>query len=119
MWRRVLTALLLFSFFWISYVSQTHIHGQPRAATSAATILKSIAAHAGQPSDAPGQHKPDDAADCPLCQAVSLGGAAILPILIALILIQSTTHLIPAPQLKRVWASRVDFAHQTRGPPAL
>jgi hypothetical protein len=119
LWRRVLTGLLLCSFFWISYVSQTHIHSQPATLTSAGAILKNIVAHQGQPGQAPGQHAPDDPADCPLCQAVGLGGAAILPILIALVLIQVTAHVIPVPQLKRVWASRVDAAHQTRGPPTL
>jgi len=119
LWRRIVSALLLMSFFWISYVSQTHIHGQPVTPATSGSIVKLLQLGGDRTLPVPGKHSPDDPADCPLCQAVSLTGAAIMPILVALLLVQNVALSVLPRATERIWASYIGFAHQTRGPPTL
>jgi hypothetical protein len=120
LWRRIVSALILFSFFWISYVSQTHIHGQSVTAAAASAIVKAIHLDGSEAVPAPTKHSPDSPDDCPLCQAVSLGGVAIVPILIALLILQTAvTQSVLPRQSGTGWVSHSGYAHQTRGPPTL
>jgi DUF2946 family protein len=120
LWRRVVSALILFSFFWISYVSQTHIHGQPVAAAAASQIAKIVHLDGAKAFPTPTKHSPDGSDDCPLCQAVSLGGIAIVPILFALLVLQTAVAQPVLPRQSGLgWVSHFGYAHQTRGPPTL
>lgn len=119
LWRRIVSALLFFSFFWISYVSQTHIHGLPVTAAAASTLVKSDKIYGNQSVYAPGKHNPDDQADCPFCQAVSHGGIAVVPILVALLVVQSVIQSIFQRPSERPSINHFGYAHRTRGPPTL
>lgn len=119
LWRRIASALLLFSFFWISYASQTHIHGQLPARGVASDIVKAFHAHTGHIASSPVKPGSDDTADCPLCQAVSLTGVAIIPVLVVLLLLQDVVRSALPHAMERSRASHFGLAHQTRGPPIL
>jgi hypothetical protein len=115
LWRRALSALLLASFFWISYVAQTHIHGTPASAATSA-IAKSV--HLS--GKAPSNNRSDGSTDCPLCQAVSLGGALIVPLLFAVLILQLAVQMVPRGTAElRIPASYFACGHQTRAPPIL
>jgi hypothetical protein len=117
LWRRFVSALFLLSFFWVSYVSQTHIHGPSVTAAAASAIVKSVQLGGDRADQAPAKHNPDDQDDCPLCQAVSHGGIAIVPILIALLVLQSVIQsVLPRPS-GRPSINHFGYDHQTRGPP--
>ena len=116
LWRRALSALLLASFFWISYAAQTHIHGGPSAAAASASVKstsgKSLA-------NAPSHNRSDDAADCPLCQAAGLGRAIIVPLLFAILILQVAFEIAPFGLIERIPVSYFGCGHQTRAPPIL
>ena len=116
MWRRALSALLLVSFFWISYAAQTHIHGSPSAVSA---IVKS--AHtSGKPlAKAPAHNRSDDAADCPLCQAAGLGRAIIVPLLFVILILQVAFQIAPFGLIEKIPVSYLGCGHQTRAPPIL
>jgi hypothetical protein len=117
LWRRFVSALFLLSFFWISYVSQTHVHGPSVTAAAASAIVKSVQLGGNRADQPPAKHNPDDQDDCPLCQAVSHGGIAVVPILLALLVLQSVIQsALPRPS-ERPSISHFGYAHQTRGPP--
>lgn len=117
LWRRIASALILLSFFWISYVSQTHIHGQPPTPAAASSLVKLLQVHGG--GTASDHHNSDDSADCPLCQAVGLTGAVIIPILAVLLLAQNVVLSVLPRTVERIGPSHFGLAHQTRGPPTL
>jgi hypothetical protein len=118
LWRRALSTLLLASFFWISYVAQTHIHGSP-VLSAASTIVKSAHVPIEPTTKAPSNNRSDDSADCPLCQAASLGGALIIPLLFAVFILQSALQIPPRPAMEIIGASYFSCGHQTRAPPIL
>jgi hypothetical protein len=108
--------LLLASFFWISYAAQTHIHGSPSAATASA-IVKSTSGKSL--AKAPSNNRSDDSADCPLCQAAGLGRAIIVPLLLAILILQVAFQIAPHGLIERISVSYVGCGHQTRAPPIL
>jgi len=110
--------LLLASFFWISYVAQTHIHGSP-VLSAASTTVKSAHVSIDPTTKAPANNRSDDSANCPLCQAASLGGALIIPLLFAVFILQSTPQIAPRPAIGTIVASYFNCGHQTRAPPIL
>ncbi|HVW72142.1 MAG TPA: DUF2946 family protein [Rhizomicrobium sp.] len=119
LWRKVLSALVILSFFSISYASQTHIHGRTITQVAASVIAKSMQIASDHQASKPIKNNSDDPADCPLCQAVSLAGVAILPILIAILLFQNTVSSILPRLSERLRPSRLSFVRQPRGPPIL
>lgn len=119
LWRRALSALVLASFFWISYVAQTHIHGSPTS-DLASSIAKSVHLSDKAPAKVPSNNRSDGSTDCPLCQAVSLGGALIVPLLFAILILQFALQMVPCGTVeRRVPASYFACGHQTRAPPIL
>ena len=119
LWRRILSAFVFLSFLSISYASQTHIHGLTIAQVAASTFAKSLHASGNQLVSKPIKNTSDDSADCPLCQAASLTGVAILPFLITVLLLQNITSSVLPLWPERFRPSRLRFARQTRGPPTL
>ena len=119
LWLRIVSVLLFFSFFWISYVSQTHIHGLPVTAATASTTVKSGQIYNYQAGHARGKHNTDDQDNCPLCQAVSHGGIAVVPILVALLVVQSVIQSVFSRLFDRPSINHFEYAHRTRGPPTL
>lgn len=101
----------------MSYVSQTHIHGQSITSAAAVAITKIVQLDGGKSVQETGKHNQDDSADCPLCQAVSHGGVAIIPILLALLAVHGVVRLTLPCRCERPRASHFGYAHQTRGPP--
>ena len=119
LWRKALSALVLASFFWISYVAQTHIHGSPTSAIASA-VAKSVHLSDKAPVKAPPNNRSDDSTDCPLCQAVSLGGALIVPLLFAILIPQFALQVAPCGTVeRRVPVNYFACGHQTRAPPIL
>jgi len=118
LWRRALSALLLASFFWISYVAQTHIHGSPFPAAASA-IVKSVHLSGKSPAKAPSNNRSDDSAACPLRQAANLGGAITVPLLIAVLILQFASQVAPRSVIERIPVSYFACGHQTRAPPTL
>ena len=119
LWRRAVSALFSLSFVWISYVSQTHIHGQSITSEAAAEVAKAVQLDGGKAVQDAGKHNQDDSTDCPLCQAVSHGGVAVMPILLALLAVHNVVRSILLCRCERPRASHFGYAHQTRGPPIL
>ncbi|MGC1379357.1 MAG: hypothetical protein WA821_24210 [Anaerolineales bacterium] len=118
LWRKVVSFILFLSFFWISYVAQTHIHGKPAPATMSA-ISKSLPFAGEKSVEAPEKDQTTDDINCQLCQAVSHGRALLLPLLITLLAVWLTLHAAPPGNLEWSWTSIVGHDHQARGPPTL
>jgi hypothetical protein len=118
LWRRVLSTLLLASFLWISYVAQTHIHGNP-GPVEASAIVKSVHLSGKSPTKAPSNNRSDDSTDCPLCQAVNLCGALIIALLLVVLVPWLVVQVALRRALERITASYFDCGHQTRAPPIL
>ena len=115
--QKLLAVLLALSFFWLSYVAQTHIHPRPVAAVAA---ISKIAQAVTKSVSSPAKDNSDGAADCPLCQAVNAGGALVLPLLLAFLaaVVAVGQQRIP-PDASRVARSLSWQIPQTRGPPSL
>jgi len=117
-WRKMFMVLLAASFFWISYVSQTHIHGQPQ--NSVQTVIAKVlhSPNSFAPS-APSKGGSDDPADCPLCQAVALGSMVLLPLLLVLLNLVRSAEDVPVFAATMPKTGFLRLSHQTRGPPSL
>lgn len=118
LWRRVVSLLLFLSFFWISYVAQTHIPGQPAPSTTSA-ISKSPPFGEPKSVEAPEKGQTPDDINCPLCQAVSHGGGLLLPLLVTLLAALLTLHVASLGKLNWSWTSIGGHDHQARSPPTL
>jgi hypothetical protein len=116
LWRKIVSGFVLAAFFWMSFVAQTHIHGQPSA--PAFSIDKSSHNVGGSAVKGPSKgHGSDDQADCPLCQAVSHGGAVVIPLLTIALALETAVPAALAVPAPSSWTKFVDYDHQTRGPP--
>ncbi len=93
----MLLALVALSFFCLSYASQTHIHGQPAAGPNSAVSKLLHLDRATITSQKPGNDDSSDAT-CPLCQAVAVGSAILIPLVLALlVLVRSAEDGRPLP----------------------
>ena len=73
-WAAVLLAVLL-TFFWQSFVVQTHLHFEGGSYPIAAS-----AGHTGAESQRPGPQSPSDLpSNCPICSEVAQAGNYLLP----------------------------------------
>lgn len=117
-WSKLLMILLAATFFWISYVSQTHIHGQPQNGVQ--TVIAKVLHHGnGLTPNTPSNGSSDDPTDCPLCQAVAWGGMVLLPLLLVLLNLVRATEDLPYFAVTAPKAGFWRLSHQTRGPPSL
>jgi hypothetical protein len=120
----VVTAVVFVSFFWISLVSQTHIHGQmattslPASRSSGSNFTTPETVESALKSPIP-DNSSDDLTNCPLCQAVHQSGSFITPLIsfLPIWLVYSAVH--PWSVAFCGWFSFPGHDLQTRGPPRL
>lgn len=124
-WHKAVTAIVFAAFFWISLVSQTHIHGQlvdlpSLAPVSSAAVSETVGGSDTQALKAPLQNKSsdDDLGSCPLCQAVHKSGTFIAPFITFLISWPAFHAVLPHPVASVDWTSFPGHDLQTRGPPS-
>jgi len=111
-WRRLLLALTLLAFGLQSYVTQTHIHFEPRIAALFDGGAK--AASAGKHQDRDRYPANEDPANCPLCQEMLYAGHYVAPTAIALWLptlsISTIAIVVRAPShfdaVSHIWHGR-------------
>jgi hypothetical protein len=109
--RRAISWILLAAFTLQSFITQTHIHGVPKASGPAAIVQVFDGSHTHK---APGENS---TADCPLCQAIVHSGAFFAPVAPALVLPATwATHVTP---LLAIAASGIAVTHiwRSRAPP--
>jgi hypothetical protein len=117
LWRKAVSGLLLISFFWLSFIAQTHIHGV--AAPIAPTFTKSLDFSGKSVEKAPSNNHHDDSDDCPLCQAAAVGAAALVPFLFIEIAVPFHVQFAPDGQAEETRPSYVGHGKQPRAPPTL
>lgn len=112
-WRRLLSIAIAACFALLAYTAQTHIHtalnGRPNIG-----VTKVLHAD-GQAS--PDKQDTNGAGDCPLCQAASLCGGLLAPLLLILLYIDASKFVVHPPICVRVRYQRLNRARPTRGPP--
>jgi hypothetical protein len=118
--RLLLTLLCLFAFSVQSFIAQTHIHRPGTTDIGIAVVNvagKSLAdgSHAKAPETP--ANPADEAAKCPLCQAVAHFGFVVSPALLVLFLPRANTDEA-LPDFLRVAKDNVpSHAWHSRGPP--
>ncbi len=115
-WRRAVAVLATLSFFWLSLIAQTHIHQAANPPSAASAKIFSHGGEQAAPRKAPA---PDDVGDCPLCQAVSHGGAFIAPLFTTLIVVSLTQETLVWGVIPAKWSVFPGHNRQSRAPPRL
>lgn len=82
--RYLLTLVLFVTFFFQSYIAQTHIHPLPVAATKIGREIGHASVSPAKSSDHDRYPDGDDPAHCPFCQAVAATGRFLTPVLVLL-----------------------------------
>jgi hypothetical protein len=118
--RLLFTVLCLFAFSAQSFIAQTHIH-RPGTTDIGVAVADAVGKSLASVSHAKPPAKPvnpaDEAAKCPLCQAVAHFGFVVSPALLVLLLPRAIADEAPSSILRVTKDSAPSHAWQSRGPP--
>jgi hypothetical protein len=112
--RSLATALIFAAFLLQSFIAQTHIHARPGAVSNITQIANKAVHHAPA---LPGNS--DDAASCPLCQAVTHASTYFPPTVLDILVRYSQNASLPIITARDMRADYRGYREQQRGPPSL
>jgi len=108
--RRLAMLAVLLAFAFQAYAVQTHLHGQPRVASTAVQQFRNTPTQ-------PLPNDPLDPATCKLCQEMVHSGAVITPAGPELVLLLAWVAAAPAPAQLTATAIAPETGWQSRAPP--
>jgi len=119
--RRVVTFLVILSFFFQSYITQTHIHPSPVELRTAQQVrnTKGLLQTASSRSQSKKLPDKDDPAHCPLCQAVADTGSFAIPMAPMLAVPTATAAFKTTVQHPAPHVAILPHDWQGRAPPAI
>jgi hypothetical protein len=112
--RTLATALIFVAFLLQSFVAQTHIHPRPAAVSNITQIANKAVHHAPA---LPGNS--DEAANCPLCQAITHASAYFPPTALDMLVQYGQNAHLPVIAARDMRADYRGYREQQRGPPSL
>ena len=112
--RTFVTALIFAAFLLQSFIAQTHIHSGPGPVSNITQIANKAVHHAPV---LPGNS--DEAANCPLCQAIAHASAYVPPAALAMLVQYSRNASSPVTAARDMRADYHGHRKQQRGPPSV
>jgi hypothetical protein len=119
-WRLRLVVLCLLAFTVQSALASAHLHISAYGRTTDGVVASLFTTDLGdQAAPADLAKRAGDNANCPLCQFLILGSAALHPTCCALVAPVESAAFIVADQTSPRFISAVSYSWQGRGPPQL